>query len=31
VSFDFVLRGLFEHRMIHADPNLANFSSLTDA
>ena len=31
VLFDFVLRGLFEHRMIHADPNLANFSFLADA
>ena len=25
VLFDFLQRGLFEHRMIHADPNLANF------
>ena len=30
VLFDFVLRGLFEHRFIHADPNLANFSFLAD-
>ena len=30
VLFDFVLRGLFEHRLIHADPNLANFSFLAD-
>ena len=30
VLFDFVLRGLFEHRIIHADPNLANFSFLAD-
>ena len=30
VLFDFMLRGLFEHRMIHADPNLANFSFLAD-
>ena len=30
VLFDFLLRGLFEHRMIHADPNLANFSFLAD-
>jgi len=28
--FDFLLRGLFEHRFIHADPNLANFSFLAD-
>ena len=28
--FDFLLRGLFEHRLIHADPNLANFSFLAD-
>ena len=30
VLFDFVLCGLFEHRIIHADPNLANFSFLAD-
>ena len=30
VLFDFLLRGLFEHRMIHADPNLSNFSFLPD-
>ena len=30
VLYDFVLRGLFEHRFIHADPNLANFSFLAD-
>ena len=30
VLFDFLLGGLFEHRMIHADPNLANFSFLAD-
>ncbi len=30
VLFDFLLRGLFEHRLIHADPNLANFSFLAD-
>jgi len=30
VLFDFLLRCLFEHRMIHADPNLANFSFLAD-
>ena len=23
-------RGLFEHRLIHADPNLSNFSFLAD-
>ena len=28
--FDFVARGLFEHRIIHADPNLVNFSFLAD-
>jgi predicted unusual protein kinase regulating ubiquinone biosynthesis (AarF/ABC1/UbiB family) len=26
--FEFVYRGLFEHRLVHADPNLANFSFL---
>ena len=30
VLFDFVLRGLFEHRLLHADPNLANFAFLPD-
>jgi predicted unusual protein kinase regulating ubiquinone biosynthesis (AarF/ABC1/UbiB family) len=30
VLFDFMLRGLFEHRIIHADPNLSNFSFLAD-
>ena len=30
VLLDFFLRGLFEHGMIHADPNLANFSFLAD-
>ncbi len=30
VLFDFLLRGLFEHRMIHADPNLSNFSFFAD-
>jgi predicted unusual protein kinase regulating ubiquinone biosynthesis (AarF/ABC1/UbiB family) len=30
VLFDFLLRGLFQHRLIHADPNLANFSFLAD-
>ena len=30
VLFDFLLRGLFEHRLIHADPNLSNFSFLAD-
>jgi len=30
VLFDFLLRGLFEHQLIHADPNLANFSFLAD-
>ena len=30
VLFDFLLRGLFEHRIIHADPNLSNFSFLAD-
>ena len=28
--FDFLLRGLFEHRLIHADPNLSNLSFLPD-
>ncbi len=30
VLFEFQMRGLFEHRMLHADPNLANFSFLED-
>jgi predicted unusual protein kinase regulating ubiquinone biosynthesis (AarF/ABC1/UbiB family) len=30
VLFDFLLRGLLEHRLLHADPNLANFSFLPD-
>ena len=30
VLYDFLLRGLFEHRLIHADPNLSNFSFLPD-
>jgi len=30
VLYDFLLRGLFEHRIIHADPNLSNFSFLAD-
>ncbi len=30
VLFDFLLRGLFEHGLIHADPNLSNFSFLPD-
>jgi predicted unusual protein kinase regulating ubiquinone biosynthesis (AarF/ABC1/UbiB family) len=28
VLFEFLLRGLLEHRVLHADPNLANFSFL---
>jgi len=28
--FNFLLRGLFEHRILHADPNLSNFSFLPD-
>jgi predicted unusual protein kinase regulating ubiquinone biosynthesis (AarF/ABC1/UbiB family) len=28
--FDFEFRGLFRHRLLHADPNLANFSFLED-
>jgi predicted unusual protein kinase regulating ubiquinone biosynthesis (AarF/ABC1/UbiB family) len=28
--FEFLLRGLLEHRFLHADPNLANFSFLED-
>lgn len=30
VLFEFQVRGLFEHRFLHADPNLANFSFLED-
>lgn len=30
VLFDFLLRGLFEHRVLHVDPNLSNFSFLAD-
>ncbi len=30
VLFNFLLRGLLEHRMLHADPNLSNFSFLPD-
>jgi predicted unusual protein kinase regulating ubiquinone biosynthesis (AarF/ABC1/UbiB family) len=30
VMVDFVLRGLLEHRFLHADPNLANFAFLDD-
>ena len=30
VLLDFVLRGLFRHRFLHADPNLANFAFLPD-
>jgi predicted unusual protein kinase regulating ubiquinone biosynthesis (AarF/ABC1/UbiB family) len=30
VLFEFMLRGLFESRTLHADPNLANFSFLED-
>ena len=30
VLFNFMLRGLLEHRMLHADPNLSNFSFLRD-
>jgi len=30
VLFEFQLRGLFEHRFLHADPNLANFAFLPD-
>jgi predicted unusual protein kinase regulating ubiquinone biosynthesis (AarF/ABC1/UbiB family) len=28
--FEFVLRGLFEHRFLHADPNFANFAFRED-
>ncbi len=30
VLVEFVLRGLLEHRFLHADPNLANFAFLDD-
>ena len=30
VLFEFQYRGLFEHRLLHADPNLANFAFLED-
>jgi predicted unusual protein kinase regulating ubiquinone biosynthesis (AarF/ABC1/UbiB family) len=30
VLFDFLLRGLLEHRLLHADPNLANFAFRKD-
>ncbi len=30
VLFDLLLRGLFTHRFLHADPNLANFAFLPD-
>jgi len=30
VLVEFVLRGLLEHRFLHADPNLANFAFLED-
>ncbi|MGE5233185.1 MAG: ABC1 kinase family protein [Acidobacteriota bacterium] len=30
VLFGFVLRGLFEHRSVHADPNLSNFAFRRD-
>jgi len=30
VLFEFLLRGLFETRVLHADPNLANFGFLED-
>jgi len=28
--FEFLLRGLYRHRLLHADPNLANFAFLPD-
>ncbi len=28
VLFEFLLRGIFKHRILHADPNLSNFSFL---
>jgi predicted unusual protein kinase regulating ubiquinone biosynthesis (AarF/ABC1/UbiB family) len=30
VLFEFQLRGLLDHRLLHADPNLANFAFLED-
>jgi len=30
VLFELLMRGLFEHRFLHADPNAANFSFLED-
>lgn len=30
VLFDFILAGLFKHRLLHADPNLANFAFRED-
>lgn len=30
VLFEFQVRGLFEHRLLHADPNMANFAFLDD-
>jgi predicted unusual protein kinase regulating ubiquinone biosynthesis (AarF/ABC1/UbiB family) len=30
VLFEFLFRGLLEHRLLHADPNLANFAFLED-
>jgi predicted unusual protein kinase regulating ubiquinone biosynthesis (AarF/ABC1/UbiB family) len=30
VLFEFTLRGLLEHRLLHADPNFANFAFLED-
>jgi len=30
VLFDFLLRGLLDHRLLHADPNLANFAFRRD-
>ena len=30
VLFEFTLRGLFQHRFLHADPNLANFAFRED-
>jgi predicted unusual protein kinase regulating ubiquinone biosynthesis (AarF/ABC1/UbiB family) len=30
VLFEFLLRGMLEHRFLHADPNLANFAFLPD-
>ena len=28
--FEFLMRGLLQHRYLHADPNLANFAFLED-